>query len=115
MNQLGDSLDGMNQLGKRNMRPGSGGRGRGQGERPEAPDDVAYHNTRTPQQYGKGKAVITGFGPPKGVTKGDTQIEVQEEIQAAGTAAAEALSNQRVPSNVKKHILGYFDEIRKGD
>ena len=115
LNQLGENLDGLNKLGKRTMRPGNGGRGRGAGERPEAPDDVAYHTTKAPQQYGKGKAVITGFGPPRGVTKGETQIEVQDEIESAGTAAAEALSNQRVPSSVKKHILGYFDEIRKGD
>ncbi len=115
LNQLGEDLKGLNKLGKR-IRPGFGmKRGRGQGERPEAPDDVAYHGTKAPQQYGKGKAVITGFGPPKGTTKGESQIEVQEEIESAGAAAAEALTNQRVPSNVKKHILGYFDQVRKGD
>lgn len=115
LNQLGDQFDGMNNMGSRNPNNGNGlGRGRGQGDRPEAPDDVSFHNTKDPSKIGKGKAVITGFGPPKGVTKGQSQIEIQGELEAAGTAAAEAMSNQRVPNNVKKHILGYFDEIRRG-
>lgn len=115
LNQIGEQL-GMGRDGQGNMNNGQGlGRGRGQGDRPEAPDDVAFHNTKDPSKYGKGKAVITGFGPPKGVTKGESQIDVQGELEAAGNAATEALSNQRVPNNVKKHVLGYFDEIRKGN
>jgi uncharacterized phage infection (PIP) family protein YhgE len=116
LNQLGQGLDGMG-LGQSN-RMGNGpgmGRGRGQGDRPEAPDDVSFHNTKTNMQYGKGKAVITGFAPPRGVTKGESLLEIQEELEASGTSAAEALSNQRVPQNVQKHVLGYFDQIRKND
>ncbi len=116
MNQMGQGLGGMG-LGQSNRRgQGQGlGRGRGAGDRPEAPDDVSFHGTKTNQQYGKGKAVITGFAPPRGVTKGESLLDVQEELEASGTAAAEALSNQRVPNNVKKHVLGYFDQLRKGD
>ena len=113
---LGEALEGMG-LGQ-GLSKGQGqglGRGRGQGDRPEAPDDVSFHNTKTQQQYGKGKAVITGFAPPRGVTKGESVLEIQGELEASGTTAAEALSNQRIPNNVKKHVLGYFDQIRRND
>lgn len=114
MNQLGQGLAGVGQ-GEGNRRgQGQGlGRGRGEGDRPEAPDDVSFHGTKTNQQYGKGKAVITGFAPPRGVTKGESLLEIQGELEVSGSAAAEALSQQRVPNNVKKHVLGYFDQIRK--
>lgn len=117
MNQLGESLNGMNGLGMNN-RNGMGnglGRGRGQGDRPEAPDDVNFHSTKTPQQYGKGKAVITGFAPPKGITKGESLVEIQGELETASEGVAEAMSNQRVPNAIKKHVVGYFDQIRKGE
>jgi hypothetical protein len=116
MNQLGEALEGMGLGMGKSKGQGQGlGRGRGEGDRPEAPDDVSFHNTKTQQQYGKGKAVITGFAPPKGVTKGESVLEIQGELESSGTAAAEALSNQRVPNNVKKHVLGYFDQIRRND
>jgi hypothetical protein len=117
MNQLGEALEGMGLgMGKGQGNGQNGlGKGRGQGDRPEAPDDVSFHNTKTQQQYGKGKAVVTGFAPPRGVTKGESVLEIQGELEASGTAAAEALSNQRVPNNVKKHVLGYFDQIRKAE
>jgi chemotaxis protein histidine kinase CheA len=116
MNQLGEGFAGMNGLGGREGMPGSGlGRGRGQGDRPEAPDDVAYHSTTTKSQLTKGKAIVTGIGPPRGVTKGQSQIEISGDLEeAAGTTAAEAMSNQRVPNSVRKHVLGYFDQVRKG-
>jgi hypothetical protein len=116
MNQLGEALSGMNGLGQRDDMPGQGlGRGRGQGDRPEAPDDVAYHSTTTKSQLTKGKAIVTGIGPPRGVTKGQSQIEISGELEdAAGATAAEAMSNQRVPNSVRKHVLGYFDQVRKG-
>jgi hypothetical protein len=116
MNQIGEALDGMGRMGMNRNNNGNGlGRGRGQGDRPEAPDDVSFHNTKTQQQYGKGKAVITGFAPPKGVTKGESVLDVQAELEATGEGIAEAMSNQRVPKAVEKHVLGYFDKIRKGD
>jgi hypothetical protein len=117
MNQLGEGLDGANQLGMgERMGNGNGlGRGRGRGDRPEIPDDVASYNTKVKQQYGKGKAVLEGFAPPSKQIAGDSVITVQEAIESAPGLAAEALSNQKVPKNVEKHVLGYFDQIRKGN
>ncbi len=117
LNQFGEGMDGMNQfgLGDMDMRGnGNGlGRGRGRGDRPEAPDNVAYTGSKVPQQYGKGKAVIEGFAPPQGATPGESVIDIQGELQATGAATAEALSNQRIPNSVKKHVLGYFEQVRE--
>jgi len=119
MNQFGDQLDGMNQLGQ-GGRNGQGngnglGRGRGRGDRPEAPDSTSAYSTKVKQQYTKGKAVVVGTGPPNAQMKGESFIVDQDAIEASTVGANEALSNQKIPNNVKKHVLGYFDQIRKGD
>lgn len=115
LNQLGDRLSGMNGLGE-GMGDGSGqgmGRGRGAGDRPIAPDETSAYNTKVKQQIGKGKAIQEGFGPPGGQTVGESIIEAQATIEASPGVATEALTNQKVPANVKKHVLSYFDEFRR--
>jgi len=117
-NQLGKGFGDMDSGNGRNLDgpPGSGlGRGRGQGARPEAKDSTASYNTKVKQQIGKGSAVKVGDGPPSAQTRGDSTINVQETVDAASGQSAEALTNQKVPSGVKKHISGYFDELRKGN
>ncbi|HEX8199374.1 MAG TPA: hypothetical protein VF590_02725, partial [Isosphaeraceae bacterium] len=116
LNQFGDDLtNGLGMGLNQNGRPGQGlGRGRGQGERPEAADKTATYKTKSQPQYSRGKAVLEGFGPSGQQNKGDSLIEAQETVEAAGGVAAEALSNQKVPNTVKKHVAGYFDELRKG-
>lgn len=117
MNQVGDRLDGMNSLGMgdgKGRRPGNGmGRGRGQGDRPEAPEDTAAYDTKVKQQITKGKAIFEGFAPPKGVTKGESQIDVQATVEAETRASEDALSNQKIPNSVRKHVKGYFDQIKE--
>ena len=47
--------------------------------------------------------------------KGASVLDIEGETEAAGAAAAEALSNQKIPNSVKKHVVvRYFDQIRKG-
>jgi hypothetical protein len=113
MNQLGESLG---QYGNMNSRAGQNGlgRGRGRGDRPEAPDATALYNTKVSQQFKKGKAVIEGTSPFNRPMKGLSRIDVQGEIDAAEGLSAEALTNQKIPKNVEKHIRGYFDQINKG-
>jgi hypothetical protein len=115
MNQLGEALDGLGQMGQRRQNNGSGlGRGRGQGDRPEAPDNTAEYTTKVKQQLGKGKAVATGTAPSNSPLKGNSVIDIQGEIETASGNAADALSNQKIPRNIEKHIRGYFDQINKG-
>jgi hypothetical protein len=113
MNQLGESLG---QYGNMNSRAGQNGlgRGRGRGDRPEAPDATALYNTKVSQQFKKGKAVIEGTSPFNRPMKGLSRIDIQGEIDASEGLSAEALTNQKIPKNVEKHIRGYFDQINKG-
>lgn len=115
-NQLGDSLSNMMGMGNGNRRGmGQGmGRGRGQGDRPEAPDDTNTYTAKVKQQMGKGKAVLQGFGPTGDPQKGQSFIDIQAEMATSEGLSAEALTNQKVPKNVEKHIRGYFDQINKG-
>jgi myosin heavy subunit len=116
MNQLGDDLNslGMN-MSKRNRGNGNGmNRGRGQGDRPEAPDDTSTYKAKVPNQIGKGKAVLQGFTTPSKTVKGQTVIDIQGELEAGTGSYAEALSNQKIPKNVEKHIRSYYDQINKG-
>jgi hypothetical protein len=118
LNQLGRQLDGMNGMG-RGDRPGRGnglglGRGRGKGDRPEAPDNTASYNSKVKQQYTKGKAVLEGFAPPDKQMKGESLIEAQATIEASEGINADALTNQKIPKGIQKHILNYYDQINKG-
>jgi len=114
MNQLGEALG---QFGTdRNNRAGQNGlgRGRGRGDRPEAPDATASYNTKVAQQYKKGKAIVEGTSPFNRPMKGLSVIDVQGEVGGVEGLNAEALTNQKIPKNVEKHIRGYFDQINKG-
>jgi hypothetical protein len=116
MNQLGDDLNslGMN-MSKRNRGNGNGmNRGRGQGDRPEAPDDTSTYQAKVANQIGKGKAVLQGFTTPSKTVKGQAVIDIQGELEAGTGSFAEALSNQKIPKNVEKHIRSYYDQINKG-
>jgi hypothetical protein len=113
MNQLGENLgmygNSMNRAGQNGM-----GRGRGRGDRPEAPDATALYNTKVSQQFKQGKAIVEGTSPFNRPMKGQSKIDIQGEIDAAEGLSAEALTNQKIPKNVEKHIRGYFDQINKG-
>jgi hypothetical protein len=89
-------------------------RGRGQGDRPEAPDDTATYKAKVKNQLVKGKAVLQGFTTPGKTVKGDVKIEIQAELDAASGGFADALSNQKIPKNVERHIRSYYDQLNKG-
>jgi hypothetical protein len=114
-NQFGD---GFNQLGqnsnRRNQGDGQGGRGIGDGRRAEAPDTTAMYTTKSKNQYTKGAAVIEGTAPPTTQSKGHSNITIVGEIETNSGTAADALTNQKIPKSVEKHIRGYFDQINKG-
>jgi DNA repair ATPase RecN len=115
MNQLGQMLDGMGNMDSMRRGMGNGlGRGRGMGDRPEAPDETATYTTRVQQQIKKGKAVLQGFTQPSKTIKGQSVIDIQGELEAATASAADALSNQRIPKNVEKHVRDYYDQLNKG-
>jgi hypothetical protein len=115
LNQLGQLMDGMGNMDGMRRNMGSGlGRGRGQGDRPEAPDETASYSTRVQQQIRKGKAVFQGLTQPSKTVKGESVIAIQDELEAATAAAANALSNQRIPKNVEKHVRDYYDQLNKG-
>ncbi len=115
MNQLGDDLNrlGMN-FGMRRGNANGMGRGRGQGDRPEAPDETALYTSKVQQQLKKGKAVLQGFTTPGKTVKGQSVIDIQGEIDAGTGAAADALSNQKIPRNLEKHVRAYYDQLYKG-
>lgn len=114
LNQLGEALEGMGRNG--NQRNGQNGtsRGRGAGDRPEAPDQTAEYATKVKQQLRKGKAYADGTAPPQAPIKGQSVIDIQGEVETGSGSAADALTNQKVPRNIEKHIRGYFDQINKG-
>ena len=116
MNQIGND---MNSFGMGNgMRKGMGnglGRGRGQGDRPIAETETATYTSKVKQQLKKGKAVFQGLTAPTNTVKGDVVIQMQEEMEAAEGLNAEALSNQKIPRRLEKHIKAYYDQLNKGN
>jgi hypothetical protein len=116
MNQLGSDMNSFGMgLGQRKGMGNGLGRGRGQGDRPEAPDETAVYTSKVKQQLKKGKAVSLGFTTPGKTVKGDAVIDIQEEIDAGTASVADALSNQKIPRNLEKHIRSYYDQLNKGN
>lgn len=114
-NQLGDAMQGGNSLGDmmgNQQNPNGMGRGRGQGDREEAPDNTAAYDTRVKMELGKGKYQLKGFGQPGEQTKGRSVIEGGDVEAAVAEASADALSNQRIPRKLQKDVREYFDRIR---
>jgi hypothetical protein len=115
MNQFGDGSGDMGGNGNRRTRSnGGGGRGRGAGDRSEAADKTSLYTTKVQQQIGKGKAVFQGFTEPSKTVKGESKIDIQGELETATSGAADALSNQRIPKSVEKHVRSYYDQLNKG-
>ncbi|WP_240911471.1 hypothetical protein [Paludisphaera soli] len=116
LNQLGEGMNGMGDgfSDRRSNNNNARGRGRGAGDRPEAADDTSTYKTKTAQQIQKGKAVFQGFGEPGKAVKGEARIDVQAELEAASAGAADALSNQRIPKSVERHVRSYYDQLNKG-
>lgn len=112
-NSFGENLGQFGRNGRNNN--GSGlNRGRGQGDRPEAEDKVNFYSTTSKGQVQKGKAVFEGPAPASTQRKGQSFINVQGEVETASGQDASALTNQKVPRSVEKHVQGYFDLINKG-
>lgn len=114
MNQFGEGMGGGDGFSNRRSNSNnSSGRGRGAGDRAEAADDTSTFKTKTDQQIQKGKAVFQGFGEPGKAVKGEARIDIQAELEAGSAAAADALSNQRIPKSVEKHVRSYYDQLNK--
>jgi hypothetical protein len=115
-NQFGEGFNQLGQNGnRRNQGDGQGGRGIGDGRRAEAPDSTASYKTNVKNQFGKGAAVVEGTAPPTGQSRGNSNINIVGEIETNAGSAADALTNQKIPKSVEKHIRGYFDQINKGN
>ena len=115
LNQLGEALGAMGAGDRQGTNGANGlGRGRGRGDRPEAPAATSTYTTKVKQQLGKGKAVAEGTAPSTKPVKGQSFIDIQAEIVTNTGNSADALSNQKVPRNIEKHIKGYFDQINNG-
>lgn len=117
-NQLGDAMNSSNMLGDMmsNMQNGNGlNRGRGQGDRPEAPDRTSAYDTRVKMELGKGKFQLKGYGEPGKQSKGKSVIEGGDVETAASEAASDALTNQRIPRKLQKNVRDYFDQIQNPD
>jgi hypothetical protein len=113
-NQLGDDLNSLGMGMNRRLGMGQGNRGRGQGDRPLAPDDTSTYTSKVKQQLKKGKAVFEGLTVPSKTVKGDTVIDIQGEIDAGAGLGAEALTNQKIPKNLERHVRSYYTELNKG-
>lgn len=113
-NQLGDAMNSGNSLGDMlSMQNGDGlGRGRGQGDRPEAPDKTSAYDTRVKMDLTKGKFQLKGFGDPGQQSKGKSVIDGGEIEAAVSEASADALTQQRIPRRLQKNVRDYFDQIQ---
>jgi hypothetical protein len=115
MTQSGESLAGMGMNPRDGQNYSQGlGRGRGQGDRPEAPDRTSMYNSKVGLELRKGKALLQGLTDSNKSVKGQSVIDIQAELATSEGLSAEALTNQRIPKSVEKHIRGYFDQINKG-
>ena len=115
-NQLGEAMDNLGMNGRRKgMGPGTRPRRRPKASAPEAPDYTSTYQAKIKNQFGKGKAIQKGFTESSKTMVGKSVIEIQSEIETSEGLSADALTNQKVPKNVEKHIRGgYADQLAQG-
>jgi hypothetical protein len=91
--------------------PGNGlGPGRGFGDRPEEEDQTSSYDSATKGKNNPGQALVVDFVP--GVqSKGQTEIELSEAMEAAGGADPDALNNEKLPRTYREHAKKYFDSV----
>jgi len=94
--------------------PGMGlGRGRGAGDRPEEENKVDFIPTKPPMKIGPGTASVVGEAEGPNY-KGDVQLEMKEQYQAARRQPADPITVQHLPRGYQQHVLEYSDQLREG-
>ncbi len=90
------------------------GAGRGKGDRPEAPDEVDFIDTRPPMKIGPGAASVVGEveGPN---LKGEVQQEITEQFEAAQHTPTDPVTVQHLPRGYQDHTMEYLDRLREGN
>lgn len=95
--------------GKDGKQPGDGlGEGRGQGDRPEAKDDVAFKGAKAPSKLGKGASVRIE-SPEASTAAGEVRQKLLREIEAAKAAGANPLGQQPMTPRQRRHAQEYLD------
>lgn len=95
--------------------PGEGlGEGRGKGDRPEEENDVDFIDTKPPMKIGEGAASIVGETPGPN-RRGDVQLEMKEQYEAARRQSADPVTVEHLPRGYQDHALEYLDRLLEDD
>jgi hypothetical protein len=81
------------------------------GSRDEEEDSTKSFNAKVPQKIRpKGKIEVTGLVSGRQV-KGESILIDQESLQAEAAAATDAINQQNIPREYKKHAKEYFEQV----
>jgi hypothetical protein len=98
-------------FGNQGLGNGNGlGAGRGFGDRPEEEDKTASYDSATKGKTNPGKAVVVDF-VDGAQAKGQTVIELSEALETTGSAAPDALNDEKLPRAYREHAKKYFDSV----
>jgi hypothetical protein len=93
---------------------GGGGRGRGYGQRPTGPpEDVGVKKTGVANKPTKDNEVVASWlfkGPQ---AKGVSKRELSTVVRAAKDAAAEAITDNKIPRKYESAVKKYFGQLDK--
>jgi hypothetical protein len=96
---------------ERNQGRGDGFQRGARGSRDEEEDSTNSFNSKVNQKIRpKGKIEVTGLVSGKQV-KGDSILIEQEALQAGAAAATDAINQQNIPREYKKHAKEYFEKV----
>jgi hypothetical protein len=92
---------------------GPGGRGRGEGARPERKTDTRFYDSQAKQKVGQGAAAVvdTVEGPN---VRGDVRQQIQQQVESTQRGATDPLSGRRMPRKRGEQAKEYFDDLREG-
>ena len=94
-----------------NQGAGTGGPGKGYGPDPTATDgQTGLVKTRSPTQTTDGPVIASRFFKGKQV-KGDAKLKLKEVTEAAKSAAADAVSEHRIPRMYEGPVKKYFKKV----
>jgi septal ring factor EnvC (AmiA/AmiB activator) len=89
------------------------GKGRAEGQRPEAKNDTKTYESQVRQKVGKGSATLEGMveGPNM---PGQVQNQIQEQVDSVRRGNTDPLSSRQIPKKYGEQVKEYYDTFREG-
>lgn len=89
------------------------GKGRAEGQRPEAKNDTKSYESQVKQKVGQGSSTLEGMveGPNM---PGQVQTQIQDQVDSVRRGDTDPLNSRQIPKKYGDQVKEYYDTFREG-